>query len=390
MLNLRLLGCLLVLAMPMLSCTRPAASPQKTMEYATLLKVEDGKVISICPFDSSQDTLTVDKPLGKIICMSTSHIAFLDAIGCDSVICGVSGAGYISSEQMRKRLDAGSVPDVGYDQAPDYEKILALQPDVLLAYKVSAAESPFLAKLKSLGVRVFTLYEFLENHPLGRTEYLKAFGLMTGREAQADSLFQDIAARYNAIAVQPSEDHPKAVGRNFRTSDGTPEATPSDTPEWNDHPNGHRPSYFCPEGGAFHPAKVLMNIPYGDIWYVPGAESYMSKLVKDAGGEILGAREGETESRAISLEEAFVLAQEADFWLNVGWCRTRTDLNAANPLFKDFKIQHIYNNIRRTSPGGGNDFWESGYLRPDLILQDLRAIFTSDSTTALTYYLPVD
>ena len=369
---LRLLGCLLALAT--LSCARQAASPQKTMEYATLLKVEGGKIISICPFDSSEDTLTIDKPLGKIICMSTSHIAFLDAIGCDSVICGVSGAGYVSSPDLRKRIDTGEVPDVGYDQAPDYEKILALQPDVLLAYKVSAAESPFLSKLKSLGVRVFTLYEFLENHPLGRTEYLKAFGLMTARESLADSLFQDIAARYNSIAVQQDNQ--------------------SDTLEWNDHPNGHRPSYFCPEGGAFHPAKVLMNIPYGDIWYVPGAESYMSKLVKDAGGQILGAREGDTESRAISLEEAFMLAQEADFWLNTGWCRTREDLNAANPLFKDFKIPHIYNNIRRTSPGGGNDFWESGYLRPDLILQDLRAIFTSDtttdSTTLLTYYLPVD
>ena len=356
---LRLLGCLLALAT--FSCARQAASPQKTMEYATLLKVENGKVISICPFDGSEDTLTVDKPLGKVICMSTSHIAFLDAIGCDSVICGVSGAGYVSSPELRKRIDAGEVPDVGFDQAPDYEKILALQPDVLLAYKVSAAESPFLSKLKSLGVRVFTLYEFLENHPLGRTEYLKAFGLMTARESLADSLFQDIAARYNSIALGGMH-----------------------------HPQGRKSMADAHSGGHSTPARVLMNIPYGDIWYVPGAESYMSKLVKDAGGQILGAREGDTESRAISLEEAFVLAQKADFWLNTGWCRTREDLNAANPLFKDFKIPHIYNNIRRTSPGGGNDFWESGYLRPDLILQDLRTIFTSDSITPLTYYLPVD
>lgn len=371
MLNLRLLGCFFAFTLPMLSCTRPATLLQKTMEYATLLKVEDGKVISICPFDSSKDTLTLDKPLGRIICMSTSHIAFLDAIGCDSVICGVSGAGYACSEQLRKRIDAGEVPDVGFDQAPDYEKIVALMPDVLLAYKVSAAESPFLTKLKSLGVRVFTLYEFLENHPLGRTEYLKAFGLMTGREALADSLFRDIADRYNATAVKPSDEQ-------------------SDTLSETNHPNGRKSMGKARSGACSTSVRVLMNIPYGDIWYVPGAESYMSKLVKDAGGQILGAREGETESRTMSLEEAFVLAQEADFWLNVGWCRTRKDLNAANPLFKDFHIPHIYNNIRRTSPGGGNDFWESGYLRPDLILQDLRGIFASDSTATLTYYLCVE
>ncbi len=341
--SFRVLGFLVALALPMLSCSHQAASPARTMEYATLLKVENGRIISVCPFDGSEDTLVVDQPLSKVICMSTSHIAFLDAIGCDSVICGVSGAGYVSSEALRQRLDAGKVYDVGYDQAPDYERIVALQPDILLAYTVSAAESPFIAKLKSLGIRVFTLYEFLEDHPLGRAEYLRAFGLLTGREAAADSLFQEIATKYNSIA--------------------------------------------CP---STNPVRVLMNIPYGDIWYVPGADSYMSRLVKDAGGQILGAREGDTESRAISLEEAFVLAQEADFWLNVGWCRTLEELESANPLFKDFQIQKVFNNIRRTNPGGGNDFWESGYVRPDLILQDLRTIFSTSTPTNLTYYLSVN
>ena len=134
---------LLILTIFVLSCGgRRTVPQQRQMEYASLLKVTDNAVISICPYDGSQDTLRIDKPLGRIVCMSTSHVAALDEIGCDSVICGVSGAGYISSPALRERLERGEVSDVGYDQAPDYEALLALQPDVVLAYRVSAAASP--------------------------------------------------------------------------------------------------------------------------------------------------------------------------------------------------------------------------------------------------------
>ena len=235
--------------LPLLSCFRPASGPAaRTMEYASLLRIGDGRVVSISPYDGSEDTLLLDGPLEKVVCMSSSYVAFFDAIGCDSVICGVSGIGYVTSSELRSRHGRGDVADVGYDVAPDYEAILSMQPDVVLAYRLGAAESPFLSKLAALGVRVFPLYEFAELHPLGRAEYIKAFGLMTARQSLADSLFSAIAAEYNSLAV-------------------------------------------CP-GDSLPALKVLMNVPYGDIWYVPGGEGYMATLVRDAGGELLGARAG--------------------------------------------------------------------------------------------------
>lgn len=350
---------LLILTIFVLSCGgRRTVPQQRQMEYASLLKVTDNAVISICPYDGSQDTLRIDKPLGRIVCMSTSHVAALDEIGCDSVICGVSGAGYISSPALRERLERGEVSDVGYDQAPDYEALLALQPDVVLAYRVSAAASPFIDKLKSLGIQVFTLYEFLENHPLARAEYLKAFGLMTGRLSQAESRFQEIADSYNSLM----EDR-------------------------------LNPKSSSPEGSVPRPVKVLMNIPYGDLWYVPGDDSYMSRLVKDAGGQILGALAGKTESGVMSVELAYILSSQADVWLNTGWCNTRESLLQAHPFFNKFKVPSAYNNTLRTSPKGGNDFWESGSVHPDLILKDLRTIFEAvrngGAADSLHYYLKV-
>ena len=326
------------------SCSPTVCHRFRQMEYAVWLKTRDDMVVSISPYDNSTDTLKIDKPLGKIVCMSTSHIAFLDAIGCDSVIVGVSGAGYVTSPVLKARLDAGLVYDVGFDQAPNYEKIAALQPDILLAYRVSEAESPFLEKVKSLGIRVFSLYEYMEGHPLARAEYVKAFGIMTGHSYQADSVYNEVRTNYNA-KIEKAE---KPVG-------------------------------------------VLLNIPYGNIWYIPGSDNYMTQLISDAGGTVLGSRKNSARSTAISLEEAFVLSSQADFWLNPGSCRTKDELFSANPLFKSFPVTSIYNNTRRSTPQGGNDFWESGCLRPDLILEDLKAIFSGKADGKdLNYYFKVD
>jgi iron complex transport system substrate-binding protein len=50
----------------------------------------------------------------------------------------------------------------------------------------------------------------------------------------------------------------------------------------------------------------------------------------------------------------------------------------------------IYNNTLRTTPEGGNDFWESGAVRPDLILEDLIQVFHYDGSGNLNYYFRLE
>ena len=373
------------------ACTAPAAAgpPEPRCAYARSFDLtEDGDVVTISPHDGRRDTLRLERPLDNLVCMSTSYIGFLSALGCDSVISAVSGIGYVSDPRLRLRHErtraagaAGAVPagqqdmgpagrplyDVGYEAALDYERILALKPDLLLTYTVSSVEPPFLTKLRDIGVPVLLLDEQLEEHPLARAEYVRLFGALTGREALADSLFGAICRRYDSLRVRAA-----AVAGG-----GTPgEASAASGPE---SPGG--------------PKKVLLNIPYGDQWFIPGADNYISTLVRDAGGTVLGAKEGTSASGVISLEEAYVLSRQADFWLHPGWCRTRGQIVAANPLFSRFGIRDIYNNTLRTTPEGGNDFWESGALRADLVLEDLTAIFQSrpgETPEGLRYYFKVD
>ena len=315
-----LILCLLV------SCGRNVRTPVSGgLEYAKWFDLQGDQAIIHSPYGAGDDTLLVERPMRSIVCMSSSYIGFLDALGCDSVATAVSGLAYVSDPEVRAQA-----VDVGYDAALDYETILKLKPDLLLTYAVSAAEPPYLAKLRELGVRTAVIHEHLESHPLARAEYIKLFGLLTGRTALADSLFTNIRDRYLSLVSE-----------------------------------------------ADSPKKVLVNIPYADQWYIPGGDNYMTRLIQDAGGEVLGAVPGRFESSVISVEKAFEYAQEADFWLNPGWCSTKAQLRSVHPLFSDFPVidNPVWNNTKQSTPGGGNAFWETGPARPDCILQDLRAIF---------------
>ena len=330
---------LLLLLGLLVSCGRNVRTPAPGgMEYAQWFDLQGNRAIIHSPYGAADDTLLVDKPIRSIVCMSSSYIGFLDALGCDSVATAVSGLAYVSDPEVRAQA-----VDVGYDAALDYETILKVKPDLLLTYAVSAAEPPYLAKLRELGIRTAVIHEHLESHPLARAEYIKFFGLLTGRKALADSLFAEIRDGYLALVVE------------------------TDTPK-----------------------KVLVNIPYADQWYIPGGDNYMTRLIRDAGGEVLGAVPGRFESSVISVEKAFEYAQKADFWLNPGWCATKDQLRSVHLLFADFPVidKPVWNNTKQSTPGGGNAFWETGPARPDLILQDLRAIFEERDVPGY-YFLPV-
>lgn len=335
----------LIILLFVFSCrsSAPETAPSGT-EFARWFSLTDSTATLLSPFGGKADTLRLDRTCSRLVCMSTSHVGYLRVFGADSLVVGVSGLDYVSDSLVRSRA-----VDVGYDAHPDYEGILSLHPDLLLAYAVSSAEPPYLAKLRSLGLRVLLLNDHLESHPLARAEYIRLFGALTGRRAAADSAFTVVRDRYLARVRHPAR-----------------------------------------------PVKVLVNIPYGDQWFIPGADNFLARLVRDAGGEIVGSRPG-IESSVVSVETAYRLSRDADCWIHPGWCRTLPQLRSVHPLFSDFPVlgKCVYNNTLRQTPGGGNDFWESGAARPDLVLEDLCAIFSSCLGTSpvpadsLHYYLEV-
>jgi iron complex transport system substrate-binding protein len=343
--------------------TTPDTEPLYTPRYAKGFTIERDKANSTRylvvknPWQGA-DNITlfypINTPAQRIVAMSSSYVAMLDAIGCTERIVGVSGAQFISTPRAVERIGRGEIADVGFDGAFDFERISAMKSDLVLLYGISSEDKGISNKLKELHIPYIYIGEYLESEPLGKTEWVVALGYLCGREEEARALFAETESRYLAIRDKA-------------------------------HSTTHRP-------------LVMLNTPYRDAWFMPPTESYMVRLIEEANGEYVlsGKRKTEngklsTQSTPISLEEALLLAKRADFWLNVGHHRSLEGLRMATPLFGDVpavRNQRVYNNTRRNTPNGGSDFWESGAVKPDVILADLVTILHGDTThkEELYYY----
>lgn len=270
----------------------------------------------------------------RVVCMSTSHVAMLDAIGQVATVVGVSGKQYVMNEKVARNPE---VMDVGYDSNLDYETLIALSPDVVLMYGVTAENTAVTAKFRELGIPYLYLGDYTEQSPLGKAEWMVAVAEIVGCRERGTELFADVVARYEAV-------------RDGVDVDCRP--------------------------------KVMFNLPYQDVWYMPSDDSYMVQLVEDAGGEYIYKGKNPTGgSRGISLEEALLLVADADLWLNVGQCRSLDELRATAPHFAMSEVVSrgdVYNNNLRQTAAGGSDFWESAIVRPDVVLRDMVDIMRGD------------
>lgn len=268
----------------------------------------------------------------RVITMSSTQIAMLDAIGESRKVVGVSGLGFISSPGIRSRRD--SIGDVGYDSNFNYELIMSLDPDIVLLYGVNGA-SLVESKLRELDIPFIYIGDYLESSPLGKAEWMVALAEIVGRRDDGEKHFKEIAQSYNSLKELVSN----AV---------------EDVP------------------------KVMLNAPYGDTWFMPAEDNYSVQLIRDAGGEYIYGRNRSGISVPIDIEEAYMLCSDADIWLNPGSAGTLAELAVACPKFTDtdcFRSGHIFNNTRRSTSGGGNDYYESGVVNPDMVLRDLVKIF---------------
>lgn len=100
-------------------------------------------------------------------------------------------------------------------------------------------------------------------------------------------------------------------------------------------------------------------------------------LGADAGGDYIYKKNTSNRSLPIDLEEAYMLTAQADMWLNAGSAASLGELKSQFPKFANTRCVRngaVYNCNKRLNAAGGNDYWESGVVRPDVVLHDLIAI----------------
>jgi iron complex transport system substrate-binding protein len=292
---------------------------------------------SIIPPPQIDSSQIIFVPIESIVCLSTTHIGFIESIGELGKITGIAGSQYVSSSLLNERVKNGLVRDVGYDQGLNYEALVKMKPDVVMVYGVGFENSSYVNKLKDLGFKVVFNAEYLEETPLAKAEWIKYVATLFQKDELANDLFKSIQEEYDSLTQIASYAE-------------------------------NRPG-------------VLINMPWKGTWYMAGGHSFFSRMIQDAGGKYLWEENESIESFPIDIENVFRRAVQADIWINTGAANTLKDIIAEDNRLKSlppFKNKKVFNNNARLNTYGGNDYWERGIMEPHVILRDLIHIFHPD------------
>ncbi len=304
------------------------------------------------PPEGVDSSAVIFTPIRKIVCMSTTHLAMISALDEDNSIAGVSGTGFLYENKLIRKVENGLIREIGYEDNLNKEMVIRLSPDLVMVYGVGSESAGYIGKIKELGIKVLFNADYLETDPLGKAEWIKLFGALYCREAMADSIFKSIEEKYIQIKV------------------------------------------FIKENTDNNP-KVLLGLPFKDTWFISPGNSYISRMIEDAGGSYLWHETESSFSMPLGIENVYLKALNADYWLNIGSVNTRNGITSVDPRLADlpcFKKGNIFNNNKRVNSKGGNDYWESGCLKPHVILRDIASILHPElfPDKDLFYYIKIN
>lgn len=329
-----------------LTVKEPWKNTTTTMEY---VMIKDSAKV---PTALMQHAILLPWHIKKVAVMSTTYIHFLALLGLDTTIRAISDIKYVCSPQIQAAYRSGKIVIIGFDDNINMEQLLASNCDAILTYGIDNASSPMIAKLKDKRQRPILVSEYLEQTPLAQAEWIKFFGVLFHEEKSADSIYQLVASNYHRLQA--------TVDKSSRPT-------------------------------------VISNLPFKGNWYIPGGKSVAAAFIQDAGGAYVFASNQEKGGVPCSFETVYALAVNADYFIHLNNTFTEAQVQKEFPAitkFKSFQQHHLYNNNLRVNPSSGNDFWESGMARPDLILQDLILILHPETDSShrqkLFYYRHLD
>ena len=293
--------------------------------------VENGATL---PDDLPRDAVVIRTPVQRVVIMETVYVGYLEALGQLDQICGATSASYINHPKVIQGVESGDIQNIQSGQKLNIERLLLLQPDLILTTNIGERQLDVSTQLQRADLPVVLTAEYMEHHPLARTEWLKFLAAFFETEDRSNEIFNSIKTQYNSLL-----DKTKGIDE--------------------------RPGVFC---GA----------PYSGSWHVPGGNSFIARAIQDAGAHYLWADDPSRGSLPLDTERVFLKAAEADYWIHPSHYRSLSELFNADPRFAKFgaaQISRVFNNTRQVSKNGGNNIWERGIVHPEEVLADLIKIF---------------
>lgn len=280
----------------------------------------------------------IEVPVKNMAVLSTTNIGMLDALHALSCVKGTTDVSFVANPTIRQGVKSGAIANFAGEMAITPEQLLGKE-ITLVVYSGFGKEFPNQDKLQKLGIRAMPDYDWREEHPLGKAEWIKVFGYLTGKETQAAAYFDEVERIYNATKKEIAK-------------------------------------------GSHHP-QVLVGSLIGDVWYAPAGQSYMAHLLKDAGADYLYQNEPGTGSCERTLEQVFNDQQSANIWINPGATSLSglKEQQAKYALFTAFQRGDVYCYTRNS-----NYFWEMSAVNPHWLLSDFAAICRTKKIRKLHFY----
>lgn len=268
-------------------------------------------------------------PLKRVAVYSSVHCSILEQLHVANEVVGVCEPRYIDSPIVRKGIEAGTVADLGEATAPNAEKMIDINVEVIL---VSPFHNAGYGPAEKLGLPIIECADYMESTPLGRAEWIRFLALFFEKEEEAEKIFRETETAYLEICK---------LAASVRT----------------------RPT-------------VLSEKKFGSSWFVPGGESYMATLFSDAGANYSFSDLPGAGSVPLSFEAVLDKAIHADYWLikynqenEMNYQALKTEYTPYSS-FNAFKNKMIY-----TCNTGKVPFYEEFPMHPDYLLKDLVWIF---------------
>jgi len=284
-----------------------------------------------------EDAMIVHTPVESFVSLSTTYLPFLEQIDALESLVAVDSGAYIYNSAVQNRLQTGTVSEVGSGAVINVERLIDLNPDLIMTSASGFADYDSHPQLLEAGLKVVINSDYLEQDPLGRAEWGKFIAAFFEKEVEADRLFDEMVARYQQA---------KAL------TDGISERV-----------------------------SVFTNTAYEGTWYMPGGESYIAILLADAGADyVFGDLEG-SGAQPLDFEVVLEEAKDADYWINAGAIADLASLAAMDARYMDFEAYqkgNVYTYSKRVNAMGAVDYFESGAAAPDVILMDLIKAFYPD------------
>ena len=123
--------------------------------------------------------------------------------------------------EVRQAMDDGTIQYVGKYNSPDYEMILTEGSDLAIESTMIFHNPETQEQLESLGIPVIVERSSYEPSPLGRLEWIKFYGLLTGRLPEAEAFFDDQVAQLQPILSQDSDENGPTVAFFYISSNGS-------------------------------------------------------------------------------------------------------------------------------------------------------------------------